>query len=131
MSLGRHYRFVAYNNTGQTLAIGAIAVRGKRWNYNTAGQQAWEAAEAAIDSNAGTVGTAAYWLGATIDNSAPYIGGNFTLVVTAPTGASGTVTIYLQRSTNAGATWPDNGSGTVIKVFNFTAAGTQTDVIGV
>lgn len=131
MSLGRHYRFVAYNNTGVALAAGAIAIRARRWNFNTSAQQAWEPAEVALDANAATVGTAAYWTGATINNSVPYVGGDFTFVVTVAGTPAGTVTVYLQRSTDGGTTWPDNGRGTVLRTFGFAAAGTQTDVVGV
>jgi hypothetical protein len=133
VSLGRTYRFVVLNNTGQNLVAGTIVIRGRRWNFNTSGMQAWEAAEAVIDSNAATLATGSYWVGtvaAGIDNSVnAHLGGTFRFSVTAPGASNGAVTIYLQRSTDGGTTWPDNGLGTPIKVFNFTTSGTQTDVI--
>lgn len=85
----------------------------------------WEGSEASIDSLS-TITTASYATGSTIDNSSTaYLGGTFKFTVIAPTSASGPVTIYLQRSTDAGSTWPDNGQGDVVQVFNFAAAGTQ------
>ena len=129
MSLGRTYRFVALNSSTQTMAIAAITIKARRWSF-VSGVQTWEASEASIDSNAGTVANAAYFTGTTIDNStAAYLGGTFKFAVVIPASGSGSVTIYLQRSTDGGATWPDNGSGAIVKTFNFSTSGTYIDEI--
>jgi hypothetical protein len=92
----------------------------------------WEASEAPLYAgNAGTITSGNYDTGmAAIDNSsAGYVGGTFKFAVIAPTSSSGTVTIYLQRSSDAGATWPDNGRGSVVSILSFSGAGTDTDEV--
>lgn len=90
----------------------------------------WESSEASIDTSGSTVTNGSYFSGTTQDNStSAYLGGTFKFSVTAPTSASGTVTVYLQQSTDGGTTWPDNGGGQVVKVFAFTTSGTQVDEV--
>ena len=129
--LGPTYRFTAYNGTGQTLAIGAITVKPRRWKYGTDGSLTDEATGAAdVLAQSATLANGAYKTGTTIDNTTnKYIGGFWEITVTAPTSASGTVKIYCERSVDGGTTWPDNGSGAWIKSFAFTAAGTKRDVV--
>jgi hypothetical protein len=130
MSLGRTYRFSVLNSLGQTMATSAIVIKGRRWNFSSSGVQTWEASEAAIDTSGSTLANGAYFSGTTQDNSTnAYLGGTFKFTIIAPTSASGTVTVFLQRSTDGGTTWPDNGNGTSVKVFSFAAAGTQVDEI--
>lgn len=127
--LGRTYRFVVLNSLGQTIAIAGIVIKARRWNFVT-GTQTWEGAEASIDSSAGTTSNAAYFTGSTNDNSTnAFLGGTFKFVIVAPTSSSGTVTVYLQQSTDGGSTWPDNGGGQVVKQFTITTAGTYTDEV--
>ena len=127
--LGRTYRFVVLNSLGQTIAASGIVIKARRWNF-VSGTQTWEAAEAAIDSSSGTTANAAYFTGTTVDNSTnAYLGGTFQLKIVAPSSSSGTVTVYLQQSTDGGTTWPDNGNGQIVNVFNITTAGTYIDEV--
>jgi hypothetical protein len=130
MALGRTYRFVVLNSLGQTIAIAGIAIKGRRWNFSTTGQQTWEGSEASIDSSSGTTTNGSYFAGSTNDNStAGYLGGTFKFTIVAPASSNGTVTVFLQRSTDGGSSWPDNGNGQVVKVFGITTSGTYTDTI--
>jgi hypothetical protein len=127
--LGRNYRFVVYNGTGQTLGSNPISIKARRWNFSSSGVQTWEGSEATVDSTIGNgLTNATYSAGTAVDNSTTaYLGGTFRFSVTAPTSANGQVIIYLQNSSDGGTTWPDNGFGRVIKVFNFTTSGIQGD----
>lgn len=128
--LGRNYRFVAANNLGQTMDIASVVIKARRWKYNSTGVKTWEASEASIASNAGTIASNAYSAGAAVDNSSDaYAGGTFKLTVVAPASASGSVTIWLQNSTDGGTTWPDNGRGIKVATFGFAAAGTYVATI--
>ena len=90
----------------------------------------WEGSEASIWSGNTTVANAAYQSSGTVDNSTnAYLGGTFKIVVTTPVAAAGTVTFYLQRSTDGGTTWPDNGNGQVLRVFSVAASTTYTDEV--
>lgn len=127
MALGRTYRFVVYNATGQTLGSNSVVITARRWSFNSSGVMTWEGSEASIDSLS-TITTASYATGTTIDNSSTaYLGGTFKFTVIAPASSSGPVVIYLQRSTDGGSTWPDNGQGDVVQVFGFTTSGTKVN----
>jgi len=130
--LGRNYRIVVLNNSGQTLASSSITVTARRWSFNSSNQTVWEGTEATIWSGNTTVANAAYQASGSVDNSANgYLGGTFKIVVTTPVSAAGTITFYLQRSTDGGSTWPDNGNGQVLRVFSVAASTTYTDEVEV
>jgi hypothetical protein len=132
MALGRNYRFTVLNSCGQTLASGAIVIKARRWYFDSSGVQTWEGSEATLDTSGSTLATGSYFNGTAQDNTAPtrpYLGGTFKISITAPTSANGPITVWLQRSTDGGTSWPDNGLGTVAKVFAATAATTYTDEV--
>jgi hypothetical protein len=128
MSLGRNYRFHVANAVGQTIAAAAITLTARRWYYSSTGVQTWEASQASLYSNA-SVANGGFDSSSGIDNSAvtpaPFLGAEFIYSVTVPASSSGTVSLYLQRSTDGGTTWPDNGTGTLLWTNAFTATGTQ------
>lgn len=123
--LAQSYRFTALNACGQTVAIGGVVVKGRRWKFDSTGALVYEATEAALLSNSGTIANAAYASSAAIDNStAIYIGGDFEVTFTAPASAAGDLTIYYEVSTDGGTTFPTNGLGVVACTFSVTASGT-------
>lgn len=127
--LGRTYRFVVLNSTGQTIAITGIVIKARRWNFVN-GTQAWESSEQTIDSSVGTTANGAYFGGTTVDNSTlAHLGGTFKFTIVAPASSSGSVTIWLQNSTDGGSTWPDNGNGLQVKQFTIPSAATYIDEI--
>jgi hypothetical protein len=132
MALGRTYRFTVLNSTGQTLAVAAIVIKGRRWYFDANGVMVWEGSEAAIDSNGSTLATAAYFNGTTQDNTSPtrpYLGGTFRFTIITPASANGPIIVWLQRSTDGGTTWPDNGRGTQVLVLPGAASTTYTEVL--
>ena len=131
--LGPTYRFTIYNSTGQTLAANAVTIKPRRWKYGTDGSLTDEASGTAeILAQTATVVNAAYKVGTTqVNTTDKYIGGFFEITVTAPASSNGDVTVYCERSVDAGTTFPDNGQGVWVKGFNFTTSGTKRDVIEV
>lgn len=124
--LAKTYRFRVGNTTDETLAIGAVTIKGIRHNFNSQATISYESSEAALYSNTGTIADAAFEAGGTIDNSSDlYLGGHFELTATAPGTPDGNVTVYLERSTDGGTTWDTAGLGDIVAAINFTSASTQ------
>lgn len=121
--LGHTYRFQVYNAAG---VAATVAITGKRYKFDSAGALSFDAAAstefASASVNNGAVGT-----GATRDNSTDkFIGGAFTVSVAIADGSpSGNVTIFLQKSTDAGVTWPDSQTGIPVAVIPFATIGTK------
>jgi hypothetical protein len=125
LMLARNYRFTAYNACGQLVAVAGIVVKARRWKLDSSGAVAYEASEATVLSNGSAVADGAYVSSSSIDNSTDkYIGGDFTVTFTAPTSASGTLTIYYGPSTDGGTTFPDNGRGVQVCAIPVTTSGT-------
>ena len=127
--LGNSYRFATVNNTGQTLAIGAVAVKARRWNWGNpaTGVRTWETTAASVYSNSATIATGTGDKSAAVANgTSAFVGGTFSISVIAPASSSGTVSLYLQNSPD-GTTFDDSTTnfGTLLAVFNFTGTGTQ------
>ncbi len=128
--LGRTYRIQVLNSCGQTLASSSITVTARRWNFNSSGTATWEGSETTVWSGNSTITTGSYASSGSVDNSTnAYLGGTFKIAVTTPASASGLITFYLQRSTDGGSTWPDNGNGQVLRVFSVAASTTYTDEV--
>jgi hypothetical protein len=132
--LGRTYRFVVLNNMGAAFASGAIVIKARRWNFNSSGVQTWEASEASVLSSTSLTGNAAYNKDcAAVDNSTnAYLGGEFEVKATTPasgTSATGSVTVYIENSTDGGTTWPDDGQGDVVAVISTIANATTYTVV--
>lgn len=134
--LATTYRIQAVNNTGVAFAAAdTIIIKAKRWNIDSTGKRYAETAEALLTAagagnslaSGGIVNTN------TQDNTAAstfWFGGEFTLQATISTATpSGTVDFYMQASTDGGTSWPDNGTGELIRSLPFTATGTLTRVI--
>ena|SRR5579884_409319 len=126
--LGRTYRFVYYNGTGQALPSSSpIVTKARRWNFNSSGVQTWEASEANIDSTGNALAPGSYQAGGNTDNSTnAYLGGTFKFQVTTSLSSNGPFIVYLQRSTDGGTSWPDNGEGDVVWQKNITGSSTFT-----
>jgi hypothetical protein len=128
--LPKTYRFQVLNGTGQTLATSAVTVKAVRWKFNTDGTVNYESSAATTVSNSGsTITNGSYFNGTTQDNTAGgtgWLGGEFTMTVTAPTSSAGDVTLYLQVSYDGGTTWDTNGLGMPVCSINFAASGTKT-----
>lgn len=117
--IGAYWRAFPFNNSGQSSgAAGTVTVKFTGWYVTSSGVPTW-VTEATVFSNAGAITNGTYdTADATAQNNSgathPQFGGTFEMKWTTVTAPSGTVTFYLQRSADAGTTWPDNGDGEVL-----------------
>ena len=111
--LGNYYRFRAHNSQNQAITV---ALTGRLWKFASDGSITWSSEVTLIASGSvsATTGTAA---GSDQDNSTDkWLGAELTLSCTAAaaTNSTGSITITLERSTDAGTTWPTSGQGEVV-----------------
>lgn len=117
--LGRTYRYQVYNNTGTSVTF---TVKERPWKFGSDGALAYAAAEGAPIS-AASVGAATYGTSSGTDNSTTlYLGADVTWTATPSASATGTVALYIQRSTDGGTTWPTSGRGQQIGGIAFAAS---------
>lgn len=119
--LGIAYRYQAYNGTGVSVTV---TVKDRPWKFASDGSitNAAEATQLA----AVAVTTLAYSNGATVDNSTvKNIGSDITWTALPGASATGTVALYLQRSTDGGTTWPSDGQGVFVSGISFSASATS------
>ena len=120
------YRFKVLNQCGQTVGANQVKVYAKRYKFDSTGALSYESVEATTLDNGSTIATGAYSAGTTQDNTSnKYIGGTFMFVVTAPASANGNITLFVERSTDAGSNFDTDGVGDMIAVLNFTTSGTK------
>jgi len=116
--LGHTYRYQVYNGTGVSVTV---TVKDRKWKFASDGSIT-NAAEA-TPINAASVGTLAYGNSATADNSTDKNMGADILATFAPAAsATGTVSLFLQKSTDGGTTWPSNGLGEPVGAHTFAAS---------
>lgn len=119
--LGHWYRYQVYNGTGVSVTA---TVKDRRWKWASDGART-DAAES-TPINAASVGAGAYGVSSNVDNSADkYLGAHLTVTFAPASSATGTVALYLQRSTDGGATWPADGQGVLIGSITFAASSTS------
>ena len=135
-ALGPDFRFSVYNGTGQTIASGGIVVKYRGWKYANDASVVFDGSASvplnlgAIPASPTTLVNTAYLNSAAIDNSTiKLIGATIEFTVTAPASSNGDVILYIDRSLDDGATFPDNGLGQVVCVLNFTTSGTKRRII--
>jgi len=120
--LGPHWRVQVYNGTGAV--SGAITVKGLRWKPNaTDGSKAFEGTEQTF-LTAVSLASVTWVSGTSISNIAVgegYYGASLRIEITGGT-AAGDYTVILQHSTDGGVTWPNNGEGVLLGVFNVAAS---------
>lgn len=105
--LGKHYRWHVYNGTGVSLTV---TVSQEQWKYGTDGSFTFGSTSDPI--SAASVGTLAYSNSTGVDNtSAKNQGAHGLLQATSGASATGECALYLQRSDDAGTTWPSDGYG--------------------
>lgn len=123
--LGRNWRLQVENQTGVTIAINGCTIKARRYKF-VSGDIDYDASEQGIFDNSGTIADGAYDESSAQDNStADMLGGEFELTVTTTGSPSGYVAVYLQKSTDAGTTWPDDGEGQLVATIDIAASGTQ------
>lgn len=108
--LGATFRYQVYNGTGVTVTV---TLKDKRWKYGTDGSLTFSS-EATPISAVG-VTTLAYSNSSTVDNTTDKnIGAHITALFDVPSSATGSVLVYVQRSTDGGTTWPSDGQGLLL-----------------
>lgn len=114
--LGRNYRFSVNNQLGVNVTV---TIQARRWKLASDGSITFDS-EVEVFNEAAIASSSTAWTEDTaIDNStAKYIGADLEIVVTPAssyTGSASTVvTVQIQRSTDGGTTWPDDGRGETI-----------------
>lgn len=108
--LGHTWRLRASNTQNQAITV---TVKARYWKFASDGSITWSTEQTLINaaSVAATTGTTA---SSTIDNSTDkYLGMELTASFTAAsaTNGTGTVALTLERSTDAGTTWPTQDRG--------------------
>ncbi len=120
--LGHTYRYQAYNGTGVSVTV---TVKDRKWKFGADGALSNAAAET-TQFAAVSVATGSYSNGSTVDNNADkYLGADLTVTFAPGASASGTVALYLQRSTDGGTTWPGDGLGEFVGAHTFAASATS------
>ena len=129
--LPRNYRFRALNGCGQTIVQNAITVKCRRWRFAADGAVVWESSESTVyimDEGAG-LATAGNDAGTAVDNSTDlWIGGDFEFEVTTPASAAGDVSVYLERSSDAGSSFDtlDGNSAIISRLCAVITCGAST-----
>jgi hypothetical protein len=126
-ALGEHYRWQVYNGTGVSVTC---TVKDEPFKYASDGALSFTAEATQI--NAVSVGTLAYSNSSTINNgTAKNLGAHVTFTAAPGASATGTVALFLQRSTDGGTTWPSNGLGTQVAGITFSASSTSQTTVPV
>jgi hypothetical protein len=120
--LGRNYRFSVNNGTTAAVEV-AVTIQARRWKFGTDGSLTFDS-EAEVYNEANiAVSTTAWTEDTAIDNSTDkYIGADLEIVITPEASITGTVTVQIQRSTDGGTTWPDDGQGEFVAGHYFAAS---------
>lgn len=119
--LGHYYRYQVYNGTGVSVTV---TVKDRKWKFDTDGSLI-NAAEA-TQFSAVSVSTVSYSNGSGVDNSTDeYIGADILATFAPGASATGTVTLFLQHSTDGGTTWPSDGLGEFVGAHTFAASATS------
>ena len=119
--LGDYFRYQVYNGTGVTVTVTIDEIR---WKFGSDGSLTFSAEQTPISASAVT--TLAYGNSSGVDNGTDkYIGAHLTVLFDVPSSATGAVSVFLQRSTDNGTTWPSDGQGELIGAHYFNASATD------
>ena len=123
--LGHSYRFRVQNTQNQAITV---ALTARLWKFGSDGSITWSSEVTLIASGSvsATTGTA---VSSNYDNSTDkWMGAELALSCTAAvtTNGSGVVAVTLERSTDAGTTWPTAGQGEPVGGYTVTAADTTS-----
>jgi len=128
-ALARNYRVRATNTQNQAITVAVLA---RRWKFASDGSITDDSETTPLTSIS-VAATGGTQVGSNIDNSAgadKWLGFNITASFTAAvtTNGTGTVSLTLEQSTDAGTTWPTAGQGIFIGAYTVTAADTTTAI---
>lgn len=114
--LGHTWRLRASNTQNQSVTV---TVTARRWKFASDGSITWSAEQTLISaaSLSASTGTS---VSSTVDNSTDkYIGAELTVSMTASSATNGTgaVACTIERSTDAGTTWPTQDKGEFVGAY--------------
>lgn len=119
--LGDYFRYQVYNGTGVTVTV---TIDEKRWKFGSDGSLTFSAEQTPISASGVT--TLSYGNSSGINNASDkYIGAHLTVLFDVASSATGQVVVFLQRSTDAGTTWPSDGQGELVGAYYFNASSTD------
>lgn len=119
--LGDYFRYQVYNGTGVTVTV---TINEIRWKFGSDGSLTFSVEQTPISASGVT--TLNYGNSSGVDNGTDkYIGAHLTVLFDVASSATGTVFVYLQRSTDDGTTWPSDGQGELIGSVFFSASSTD------
>ena len=119
--LGVRYRYQTYNGTGVTVNITVKDIPGK---FASDGSITFASEVAHLSASSTT--TLAYNNASSVDNSSvKNLFSDITWTAAPGSSATGTVSLYLQRSTDGGTTWPSDGQGEFLSGISFSASSTS------
>ena len=118
--LGRNYRFSVNNQAGVNVTV---TIQARLWKFDSSGALVWSAETEVFNESAITSSTTAWTEDTAIDNSTDkYIGADLEVIITPAASATGTAAVQIQRSTDAGTTWPSDGLGEFVGAHTFAAS---------
>lgn len=124
--LGRNYRFSVNNQLGVNITV---TIQARRWKLASDGSISFDS-EAEVFNEAAIASSSTTWTEDTaIDNSTDkWLGADLEIIITPAStytsSATTVVSVQIQRSTDGGTTWPDDGRGETI--FRATGPGSTT-----
>jgi hypothetical protein len=120
--LGRNFRFSVNNQGGVNVDV---TIQARQWKFDSSGALVYAAEVEVFNETAIANSTTAWTEDTAIDNSTNlYIGADLEIVITPAASATGTVTVQIQKSTDSGTTWPDDGNGEFVAGHYFSASAT-------
>lgn len=107
------WRIVVDNRSGSALAASANTIKYRRFKFASDGSLSDEGSENSLTITA-SLGNNTVYTSSGIDNAtAKYMGAQFRMEIASSASCTGTVTAYIQVSTDGGTTWADVTSGAV------------------
>lgn len=114
--LGRNYRFSVNNQLGVNATV---TIQARKWKLDSSGALVYSSEAQEFNESAIASSSSAWTEDTAIDNSSDlYFGADLEIVVTPAStytaSATTVVSVQIQRSTDGGTTWPDDGRGETI-----------------
>jgi photosystem II stability/assembly factor-like uncharacterized protein len=120
--LGRNYRFSVNNGTTAAVEIG-VTIQARLWKFGTDGSLTFSSETEVFNELNIAVSATAWTEDTAVDNSTDkYIGADLEIVITPEASITGLVSIQIQKSTDGGTTWPDDGLGIPVAAHYFSAS---------
>lgn len=118
--LGRNYRFSVNNQAGVNVTV---TIQQRAWKFDSNGALVYASETEVFNESAIASSSTAWTEDTAVDNSTDLnIGADLEVIVTPASSvtnsATTNVTVQIQRSTDGGTTWPDDGRGETLGYVN-------------